>query len=289
MPASKSWCPFNEFILEMINNERTLMTGILDTIVAAKKKEIEKYKPLSSFARFERDGFFWKNPNLSLLKSLQAEGSTGIIAEFKRKSPSKGWFQSKELEVEKVVRAYSNLGASGISVLTDDDFFGGDLDDLIQARIISDVPVLRKDFIVDPWQIAESRAFGADVILLIAACLTPGQVKEFSTYARSIGLEVLLEIHGEHELDHICDTVDLVGVNNRNLKTFEVKMEKSLDLVQKLPAGIPAIAESGIRDAKTIVTLKKAGFRGFLVGELFMSQPDPGLAFEHFIIELKAK
>ncbi|HEX7846401.1 MAG TPA: indole-3-glycerol phosphate synthase TrpC [Chitinophagaceae bacterium] len=265
------------------------MSSILDTIIASKKKEVEKFKPLSSIERFEREGFFWKFTNRSLKQSLLAEGSTGIIAEFKRKSPSKGWFKTKEQEVEPVVRAYNNHGAAGISVLTDDEFFGGDLDDLIQAKVVTDIPVLRKDFIVDQWQIAEAKAFGADVILLIAACLSPLEVKNLAGYAKSVGLEVLLEIHNEEELEHVCDEIDMVGVNNRNLKTFEVSIETSLSLIDKIPAGKPAIAESGISDVETIVALRKAGFKGFLIGENFMKMKDPGLAFEQFVIDLRSR
>ncbi len=259
---------------------------ILETIVAAKRREVEKFKPLSSIERFERDGFFWQISNRSLVQSLLLPGSTGIIAEFKRKSPSKGWFKSKELEVEPVVSAY-NKSAAGISVLTDDEFFGGDLDDLIQTKVITDIPVLRKDFIIDKWQIAEAKAFGADVILLIAACLSPTEVKELATYTKSIGLESILEIHNEEELDHICDEVDMVGVNNRNLKTFEVNIDTSLQLVSKIPSGKPAIAESGISSIDAIVTLRNAGFKGFLIGENFMKEEHPGKAFENFITELK--
>lgn len=259
---------------------------ILETIVAAKRREVEKFKPLSSIERFERDGFFWQIANRSLVQSLLLLGSTGIIAEFKRKSPSKGWFKSKELEVEPVVSAY-NKSAAGISVLTDDEFFGGDLDDLIQTKVITDIPVLRKDFIIDKWQIAEAKAFGADVILLIAACLSPTEVKELATYTKSIGLESILEIHNEEELDHICDEVDMVGVNNRNLKTFEVNIHTSLELVSKIPSGKPAIAESGISSIDAIVTLRNAGFKGFLIGENFMKEEHPGKAFENFITELK--
>src|SRR5258706_2843662 len=169
---------------------------ILETIVAAKREQIEKLKPLSSIERFEKDGFFWQVRTRSLLQSLLMPGSTGIIAEFKRKSPSKGWFKTKELEVEPVVASYNKF-AAGISVLTDAEFFGGDLDDLIQTKVVTDIPVLRKDFIIDKWQIAEAKAFGADVIFLIAACLTPAEVREFATYANSIGLESILEIHSE--------------------------------------------------------------------------------------------
>lgn len=265
------------------------MSTILDQIIESKRKEIENYKPLSPVERFRRDGFFWEIANRSLRQHLLAPGSTGIIAEFKRKSPSKGWFKTKELEVEQVVRTYNDKGAAGMSVLTDGPFFGGDLDDLIQAKVISDIPVLRKDFIIDEWQIAESKAFGADVILLIASCLNPEQVKALALYAKTIGLEVLLEIHDETELAHICDEVDMVGVNNRNLKTFEVDINTSLSLIRQIPADKPAVAESGINDVETILTLREAGFRGFLIGERFMKEEDPAATFELFVTELQSK
>ena len=258
---------------------------ILETIVAAKKKEIEPFKAKSPVERFEQDGFFWQIKNRSLVQSLLLPGSTGIIAEFKRKSPSKGWFKTKELEVEPVVTAY-NKHAAGISVLTDSKFFGGDLDDLIQTKEVTDIPILRKDFIIDKWQIAEAKAFGADVILLIAACLTQAEVKEFASYANSIGLESILEVHNEEELGHCCDEVSMVGVNNRNLKTFEVDINTSLQLIDKIPAGKPAIAESGINSTETIVTLRNAGFKGFLIGENFMKDAKPGKAFEEFVNNL---
>lgn len=259
---------------------------ILETIVAAKRREIEPFKLKSPIERFEQDGFFWQIRNRSLVQSLLMPGSNGIIAEFKRKSPSKGWFKTKELEVEPVVTAY-NKDAAGISVLTDSEFFGGDLDDLIQTKVITDIPVLRKDFIVDKWQIAESKAFGADVILLIAACLTVAEVKEFATYATNIGLESILEVHNEDELGHCCDEISMVGVNNRNLKTFEVDINNSLQLFNKIPAGKPAIAESGIGSIDSITTLRNAGFRGFLIGENFMKEEQPGKAFEQFVVSMK--
>lgn len=262
------------------------MSTILDDIIANKRKEVEKLKPLSSIERFSKKGFFWEISNRSLKQSLLAEGSTGIIAEFKRKSPSKGWFKTKELEAEKVVTWYNNKGAAGISVLTDEVFFGGDLDDLIQTKVVTDIPVLRKDFIIDEWQIAEAKAFGADVILLIAACLTPGEVKQLAAFTKSIGLESLLEIHNEEELEHICDEVDLVGVNNRNLKTFEVDINTSLQLIDKIPKDKPAVAESGISSAKTLATLRQAGFKGFLIGETFMKEAEPGKAFADFVTTL---
>jgi indole-3-glycerol phosphate synthase len=261
------------------------MNAVLDDIIAAKKQHIEKFKPLSSIERFEKNGFFWQVANRSLVNSLLQKNSNGIIAEFKRKSPSRGWFKTKDLEVEPVVTVY-NRYASGISVLTDDEFFGGDLDDLIQAKVVSDIPVLRKDFIVDRWQIAESKAFGADVILLIAACLTPASVREFAAYANSIGLESILEVHEENELGHICDEVSMIGINNRNLKTFEVDLDTSYSLIKKIPNKKPLIAESGISNKETIVSLKKAGFSGFLIGENFMKEDKPGDAFTKFVEEL---
>ena len=261
---------------------------ILEKIVANKRKEIEQLKPMSSLQRFRKEGFFWEVSNRSLVRSLLAPESTGIIAEFKRKSPSKGWFKPAEVEVEPIVVPYSNFGAAGVSILTDTDFFGGDLDDLIQAKIVTDVPVLRKDFMIDEWQIAEAKAFGADVILLIAACLAKEQVRQMAIFAKTIGLEVLLEIHNEEELDHICDEVDMVGVNNRNLKTFEVDINTSLNLVKQIPPGKPAIAESGISDVETILQLGKAGFKGFLIGETFMKQDDPGKSFADFTERLRS-
>ncbi|WP_430896518.1 MULTISPECIES: indole-3-glycerol phosphate synthase TrpC [unclassified Paraflavitalea] len=263
------------------------MSTILDTIIASKRLEIEKFKPKSPVDRFERDGFFWKFTTRSLRASLEAPGSTGIIAEFKRKSPSKGWFKPKELEVEKVLRAYNDFGAAAASVLTDEPFFGGDLDDLIQAKVISDIPILRKDFIVDPWQIAEARAFGADVILLIAACLTPAEVKSLAEYAKSLELSVLLELHDEEELGHICDATDIIGINNRNLKTFEVDIERSLRMAKQIPDSKIKVAESGISDIDTIKRFRDEGFKGFLIGENFMKEPDPGEAFKAFVEKLK--
>jgi indole-3-glycerol phosphate synthase len=265
------------------------MSTILDTIVAAKRKEVEALKPMSSIERFRKEGFFWEIANRSLKQRLLDDNSTGIIAEFKRKSPSKGWFTPEETEVERIVTAYDTKGAAGISVLTDKQFFGGDLDDLIQTKVVTDIPVLRKDFIIDEWQIAEAKAFGADVILLIAASLSPAEVHRLALFAKTINLEVLLEIHNEEELDHICDEVDMVGVNNRNLKTFEVDIDISLRLINKIPTTKPVVAESGINSVETIVTLRKAGFRGFLIGETFMKEADPAIAFANFIEQLKAK
>jgi indole-3-glycerol phosphate synthase len=263
------------------------MSTILDEIIAHKRIEIEKRKALQSIASFS-EFKCWQRPPRSLKKRLLEESSTGIIAEFKRKSPSKGWFKSNDLPVDSVVTYYNDAGAAGISVLTDEYFFGGTLNDLERAHAVTEIPLLRKDFMIDEWQVAEAKAYGADLILLIAACLSPKRVQQLAAAAKETGLEVLLEIHNELELDHICDEVDMVGVNNRNLKTFEVDVNLSRSLIGKIPAEKPAIAESGISNPQTIVSLKEAGFKGFLVGERFMKADQPGQAFRDFVNELRS-
>jgi indole-3-glycerol phosphate synthase len=260
--------------------------NILETIVEQKKKEVETAQKHVNIKELEKKPLFEK-PCLSLKKNLFDPAKTGIIAEFKRKSPSKGVINDKVLP-QVITKAYADNGASGISVLTDKEFFGGSLVDL-EATAINNVPLLRKDFMISNYQIIEAKAYGASVILLIAACLTPGQVKSLATVAKGLGLEVLLEVHDETELGHICQEVDLIGVNNRNLKTFKVDIENSLRLISQFPKDKAAISESGISEVETIVTLKKAGFNGFLIGENFMRQPDPAIAFADFVQELKAK
>lgn len=260
--------------------------NILDTIVAHKRKEVTERKKITSVAELEK-GKFFADKTLSLRSFLLDENKTGIIAEFKRKSPSKGIINDK-VAVEEVTTAYAKYGASGISVLTDKEFFGGSLDDLLAATINA-VPLLRKDFMIDEYQLVEAKAFGAEVILLIAACLTTAEVKQMAATAKNLGMEVLLEVHNEEELGHLCDAVDLVGVNNRNLKTFDVSINTSLDLINKIPKEKPAVAESGISDVDTIVTLRRAGFKGFLIGENFMKQASPSVAFADFVNQLKAR
>lgn len=258
--------------------------NILDTIIARKKEEVAVQKSLVSESALKQMPFY-KAPVLSMSSYLTMPGKTGIIAEFKRKSPSKGIINDSAT-VEAVTAAYTAHGASGLSVLTDTDFFGGSLQDLTAATI-HETPILRKDFMVDPYQIIEAKAYGAEVILLIAACLSPLQVKELASVAKDIGLEVLLEIHTQQELDHVCDAVDMVGINNRNLKTFEVDLAHSIALAKMLPAHLPKIAESGISQVSTILELKKEGFDGFLIGENFMKTPDPAAAFAAFVADLK--
>ena len=259
--------------------------NILDKIVANKRLEVNKRKQEITINELELSAHFTRDI-ISLKEYLLKPERTGIIAEYKRKSPSKGVIND-QATVKEVTEAYAQF-ASGISVLTDEEFFGGRIEDLQAARH-NTIPILRKDFMIDPFQIIEARAIGADVILLIAACLTTSEVKAFADLAKSLGLEVLLEVHNEEELEHICDSVDFVGVNNRNLKTFEVNIETSLSLIEKIPSNKLAIAESGISQTDSIVTLRKAGFKGFLIGENFMKETDPTIAFAGFVKELKAK
>ena len=260
--------------------------NILEKIVSYKKEEVRKKKTdlpvllLEKLPGFERE-------ILSMQKFLRDPGKTGIIAEFKRKSPSKGIINGVAT-VEDVTAAYAGHGASAISVLTDTPSFGGSSDDLIGARFNA-LPILRKDFMVDVYQIIESRALGADSILLIAACLRPDETKSLAAMAHQLGLEVLLEIYEESELDHLCDDVDIVGINNRDLKTFTVDIDRSIRMAQRLPPGKLRIAESGIRDVDTLLHMKSAGFDGFLIGEQFMCAPDPAIAFASFTDQLKTK
>ena len=258
--------------------------NILETIIAKKKIEIKERKQEKSISELE-NGPFFKNKVLDFKKYLSREDKTGIIAEFKRRSPSKGVINSSSTVTE-VTTAYTKYGASSLSILTDEEFFGGFLNDLMMATI-NEVPLLRKDFIIDEYQLVESKAFGAEVILLIAACLNKKEVKHLAVSAKNIGLNVLLEIHNEEELEHICDEVDVVGVNNRDLKTFAVDIARSIELSKKIPADKIKISESGIDDVSTIRLLQHHGFKGFLIGEKFMKEKDPGEAFRIFTNELK--
>jgi indole-3-glycerol phosphate synthase len=257
--------------------------NILEKIIEHKRREVQQRKKEVDVKALEAERFFTRQ-TYSLKQFVSDPAKTGIIAEYKRKSPSKGIINDRD-SVELVTGMYAANGASGISVLTDYNFFGGSLDDLIAARD-NDVPLLRKEFMIDEYQIVEAKAFGADVILLIAACLSPNEVKDLATAARKLRLEVLLELHDESELDHICDEIDLVGVNNRNLKNFEVDLEHSVRMAEKIGEGFIKIAESGINDVNNIRYLKQHGFKGFLIGEYFMKQEDPGKAFKEFTYSL---
>ena len=256
--------------------------NILDKIIETKRREVADAKRLDP-ALPERAKMSERKP-LSFRAALE-QSSTGIIAEFKRKSPSKGFFDA-EARIEDVVPFYERGGAAAISVLTDKEYFGGSLDDLRRARGLVNIPLLRKDFIIDNYQIAEAKLNGADVILLIAAVLTPAQVKEFIDYAHELGLEVLLEIHNEEELRHIYDKVDVVGVNNRDLTTFVTDVKVSVMLSRLIPEGILKISESGISSPLTVKELRIYGYRGFLMGENFMKTGDPGKSLKEFTAQL---
>ncbi len=260
--------------------------NILDKIIAHKKTEVAERKAKKSISVLEKQAFF-SRPVLSLEQFLLDRNRNGIIAEFKRRSPSKGIINNTA-DVLAVTTAYANNGASCLSVLTDDFFFGGSEDDLIKARA-NPVPVLRKDFMIDEYQVTEAKAMGADVVLLIAACLTPARVKQLAGFAGQLGLGVLLELHAEAELGHICDETGIIGINNRDLKTFTVDIERSLRMAEQVPADKIKIAESGIRSVADIRVFKDNGFSGFLVGENFMKEADPGIAFAKFARELNTK
>lgn len=260
---------------------------ILDKITAQKAIEIAAAKDQVSIQDLEQSEFFARKTN-SLVASLSAENSTGIIAEHKRKSPSKGIINDK-LSVEEVTQGYAHAGAAGLSVLTDTDFFGGNKEDLQKARIANpSTPILRKDFMIDEYQVYEAKAWGADVILLIAACLSPEQIKSLSQKAHELSLEVLLEIHDQEELDRSpLAYVDIVGVNNRNLKNFaENNVNASLALAEKIPANVIKISESCISEPETINLLKSVGYKGFLIGETFMKDASPGTKLGEFIAKI---
>lgn len=260
------------------------MKTILDTIIEHKQGEVAARRKAVPEKALEREPLFSRTC-LSVKPFLLDPERTGIIAEFKRQSPSKGVINDK-VDVVQVTGDYARFGASCLSVLTDEKFFGGSTADLMRARFNA-IPILRKDFVIDEYQIVEAKAMGADLILLIAACLRPAEVQRLAKFARGLGLDILLELHAEVELAHICDEIDLVGINNRNLKTFEVDIDRSLRMAEKLPARAITIAESGISTTAAVHLFKQHGFSGFLMGENFMKEADPGQAFAKFARELK--
>jgi indole-3-glycerol phosphate synthase len=258
---------------------------ILDKIIKNKKKELEVLATVSSIGDMEKSRLF-KRETVSLSEFLLDTDRTGIIAEFKRKSPSKGVINSSSSVVE-VACGYFSEGACGVSVLTDHKFFGGSPFDLMNAREKSNFPILRKDFILDEYQVIESKAIGADAVLLIAAILENQEVLNLSRLAHSLGLEILLEVHEQNELDKVNQYINIIGINNRNFRTFEVNTDVSEKIAHRIPPGFLSISESGISSPQTIKTLKTAGYNGFLIGEKFMSTSDPVQAFAEFVKELK--
>lgn len=258
---------------------------ILEKIIADKRREVALKKAIIPVSQLEHSVLFNSRTN-SLSKLLQSSTS-GIIAEHKRKSPSKQTINSS-FTVEEVVKGYQNAGVCGISVLTDMKYFGGSLDDLLLARASVTIPLLRKEFIIDEYQLLEAKANGADVILLIAAVLTRQEIKHLSEFAQSLGLEVLLEVHNEEELQKtIMSSLNMIGVNNRNLKTFEVSLNYSKELADLIPNDFVKISESGITNVSDIKELQQYGFQGFLIGENFMKTDNAGLAASEFIKQLQ--
>jgi len=262
--------------------------NILDQILDHKRKEVAERKALYPVKLLEQSLYF-ATPPVSMRKYIQREDKSGIIAEIKRKSPSKGVINA-HVSVERTSIGYMQAGASAISVLTDKQFFGGSNEDLTTARKFNFCPILRKDFTVDEYQVIEAKSIGADVILLIAAALSPAEVKHLTSVAHSLGLEVLLEVHNREELEATLDTgADLIGVNNRNLKTFELSVEISKSLASLIPNEVVKVSESGIESPDTILELKKYGYEGFLMGQNFMQHSRPEEACKDFIDELREK
>ncbi len=265
--------------------------NILDKIVAHKKLQVAERRNTVPVAQLEK-GKVFQRKTVSLTEHLTKADSRGIIAEFKRKSPSKGIINA-EADVVAITKGYAAAGAAALSVLTDEEFFGGSSDNLQEARLHIVCPILRKDFMIDEYQIIEAKALGADVILLIAAILTPEEMKNLAMLARSLEMEVLLEVHDEAELresalnETVAPYINAVGVNNRNLKTFEVNEDTSKELASLIPDTFVKISESGISHPASILQLKEFGYQGFLIGENFMKTDDPAKACADFIQSLK--
>lgn len=259
--------------------------NILDKIIADKFKEVELKKSLIPVSQLEASVLF-ERTCVSLAENLK--NGSGIIAEHKRRSPSKSVI-NQSLNVQDVASGYENAGASGISVLTDGKYFGGSLEDLLYARASVNIPILRKEFMIDEYQVIEAKAYGADAILLIAAVLTEKQLTYLADSAKKLGMDVLLEVHNEEELQKSLKVnADMIGVNNRNLKTFEVDITNSKKLSALIPDDLVKVSESGISDTAAIADLKSFGFEGFLIGENFMRTDDPGAAAKEFITQLKS-
>lgn len=257
------------------------MKDILSEIVANKRLEVAAHKEQTSYHELEK---LIETCGLPIypMKSALLESQSGIIAEFKRRSPSKGWM-SQHADAERVTAIYVEAGAAVLSVLTDEHYFGGTLHDLSTTTRNAKIPVMRKEFIVDEYQILQARLCGASAILLIAAALTKEESIRFTRFAQQLGLDVLLELHDENEVEYVAPENDLVGINNRNLGTFVTDIEKSYKMIDFLPREAVLVSESGISNPKTVKELREAGYRGFLIGENFMKTDDPGERLRQFI------
>jgi indole-3-glycerol phosphate synthase len=257
---------------------------LLDKIIASKRSEVKQLKRMTPIAELQERKYF-ERKTISLSGSILQENSTGIIAEFKRKSPSAGTFHNVISPAE-VASGYCLAGASAISILTDRAFFGGTINDLEEVRKVVDCPVLRKDFVIDESQVIEAKASGADAILLISEVLPAHALSRLHNLATSLGLEVIVEIHDKKNIDSLPAGTKIAGINNRNLATLDVNLGNSEELAGIIPAGIIKVAESGIRSPEDYIRMKKSGFEGFLIGEYFMKNIDPGLACKTFIKEI---
>jgi indole-3-glycerol phosphate synthase len=257
---------------------------ILEKIISHKRQELRnslEVKPMKVLIKSKMFG----RRTLSLTEAIANQGKTGIIAEFKRKSPSRGILNAQAI-LEEVTTGYFRSGASGLSILTDQEFFGGTNEDLVRARELNPIPILRKEFIIDEYQVVETKAIGADAILLIAAALDVDETRNLARFARSLDLQVLLEVHKPAELDHLNEFVNMVGVNNRDLSTFTVDTELSFQMAGEIPPDFVKISESGITSPLIIKKLKGCGYQGFLIGEYFMRTPEPVVAFSDFVKSL---
>ncbi len=259
--------------------------SILNKIIEEKHREVSEKKQLYPSRLLEKSIFFG-NKCISLKEYILRDDKFGIIAEFKRMSPSKGII-NEYADIENVTIGYMQAGASALSVLTDEKFFGGSSKDLSTARKFNFCPILRKDFIIDEYQLIEAKSIGADAILLIAKVLSAKEVQFLSKAAKALGLEILLEIHDESEMDRINQHIDLVGINNRNLNDFTVDINQSIRLANSIPKNFIKVAESGISEVETLIHLKNNGFNAFLIGERFMKSPQPEQACKEFISKLR--
>ena len=256
------------------------MKDILSEIIANKRFEVDLQKQAISIEQLQEG--ISEAPAIRSMKQALASSKSGVIAEFKRRSPSKGWIK-QDARPEEIVLSYATAGASALSILTDEKFFGGSLKDIRIARPLVEIPILRKDFIIDEYQLYQAKIVGADAVLLIAAALEQERCNELTEKAHSLGLEVLLEIHSPEELSYINEKIDMVGINNRNLGTFFTDVENSFRLAGQLPQDAVLVSESGISDPEIVKRLRSAGFRGFLIGETFMKTERPGETLQNFL------
>jgi indole-3-glycerol phosphate synthase len=261
--------------------------NILEEIVAYKRKQVADISALTPIKKLEQSTYFQSQP-VSFRKYIMRSDKIGLIAEIKRKSPSKGSI-NPHVSIEKTSIGYMQAGASGLSILTDEKYFGGKNEFLIEARNYNFCPILRKDFIIDEYQVIEAKSIGADAILLIAACLKQDEIKHLASLAASLGMEVLLEVHSRDELDRsLVDEIDMVGVNNRDLTDFKTSVDTSRSMIDHIPKQFVKISESGISDPETVVELMNIGYNGFLIGEYFMQFGRPEKACLEFVKKVKA-